>query len=59
MAYYIVRDVMAHIKSSGKQIEVVLCKNSNKDLFTVILLGRVNLPFREHRDGSQYHQNVG
>ena len=61
---------MAHLKGSGEEIEVMLTKNSDKELQknrnklkpivdTVILLGRLGLPFRGHRDDSQYHLNVG
>ena len=61
---------MAHLKGSGKEIEVMLTKKSDKEVQknrnklkpivdTVILLGRLGLPFRGHRDDSQYHPNVG
>ena len=61
---------MAHLKGSGKEIEVMLTKSSDKEVQknrnklkpiadTVILLGRLGLPFRGHRDDSQYHPNVG
>ena len=61
---------MAHLKGSGEEIEVMLTKNSDKEVQknrnklkpivdTVILLGRLGLPFRGHRDDSQYHPNVG
>ena len=61
---------MAHVKGLGEEIEVMLTKNSDKEVQknrnklkpivdTVILLGRLGLPFRGHRDDSQYHPNVG
>ena len=61
---------MAHLKSSGEEIEVMLTKSSDKEvqknrnklkpiIYTVILLERLGLPFRGHRDDSQYHPNVG
>ena len=61
---------MAHLKGSGKEIEVMLTKSSDKEVQnnrnklkpiadTVILLGRLGLSFRGHRDDSQYHPNVG
>ena len=61
---------MAHLKGSGGEIEVMLTKSSDKEVQKnrnklkpivdiVILLGRLGLPFREHRDDSQYHPNVG
>ena len=61
---------MAHLKGSGEEIEVMLTKNSNKEVQKnrkklkpivdkVILLGKLGLPFRGHRDDSQYQQNVG
>ena len=45
-------------KSSDKEVQ----KNRNKlkpIIYTVILLERLGLPFRGHRDDSQYHPNVG
>ena len=61
---------MAHLKGSGEKIEVMLTKSSEKEVQkncnklkpivdTVILLGRLAVPFRGHRDDSQYHPNVG
>ena len=61
---------MAHLKGSGEEIEVMLTKNSDKEVQknrnklkpivdTVILLGRLGLPFRRQRDDSQYHPDVG
>ena len=61
---------MAHLKGSGEKIEVMLRKSSEKEVQknhnklkpivdTVILLGRLRLPFKGHRDDSQYHPNVG
>ena len=66
----ILSNIMAHLKGSGEEIEVMLTKNSDKEVQknrnklkpivdTVILLGRLGLPFRGHRDDSQYHLNVG
>ena len=66
----ILSNIMAHLKGSGEEIEVMLTKNSDKEVQknrnklkpivdTVILLGRLGLPFRGHRDDSQYHPNVG
>ena len=60
---------MTHLKGSGEEIEVMLTKNSDKEVQkncnklkpivdTVILLGRLGYPFRGHRDDSQYHPNV-
>ena len=61
---------MAHLKGSGEEIEVMLTKSSEKEVQknrnklkpivdTVILLGRLGLPFWGHWDDSQYHPNVG
>ena len=61
---------MAHLKGSGEEIEVMLTKSSDKEIQkncnklkaivdTVILLGRLGLPFRGHRDDCKYHPNVG
>ena len=61
---------MTHLKGSGEDIEVMLTKSSDKEVQktcnklkpivdTVILLGRLGLPFRGHRNDSQYHPNVG
>ena len=61
---------MAHLKGSGEESEVMLTKFSDKEVQkncsklkpiadTVILLGRLGLPFRGHRNDSQYHPNVG
>ena len=56
---------MAHLKGSGEEIkssEKEVQKNCNKlkpIVDTVILLRRLGLPFRGHRDDSQYHPNVG
>ena len=61
---------MAHLKGSGEEIEVMLTKSFDKEIQkncsklkpivdSVILLGRLGLPFRGHRDDSQYHANVG
>ena len=66
----ILSNIMAHLKGSGEEIEVMLTKSSDKEVQknrnklkpivdTVILLGRLGLPFRGHRDDSQYHPNVG
>ena len=63
-------DIMAHLKGSGEEIEVMLTKSSDKEVQkncnklkpivdTVIWLGRLGLPFRGYRDESQYHPNVG
>ena len=60
---------MAHLKGSGEEIEVMLTKSSDIEVQkncnklkpivdTVLLLGRLGLPFRGHRDDSQYHPNV-
>ena len=61
---------MVHLKGSGEEIEFMLTKSSDNDVNknrnklnpivdTVILLGRLGLSFRGHRDDSQYHPNVG
>ena len=45
-------------KGSDKEVQ----KNRSKlkpIVDTIILLGRLGLPFRRHRDDSQYHSNVG
>ena len=65
----ILTNIMAHLKGSGEEIEVMLTKkfkeveknrNELKPIVdTVILLGRLGLPFRGYRDDSQYHPNVG
>ena len=63
-------NIMAHLKGSSEEIEVTLTKSSDKDVQKnrdklqpivdmIILLGRLGLPFRGHRDDSQYHKNVG
>ena len=60
---------MAHLKGSGEEIEVMLTNGSDKKsskklqqtkpiVDTVILLGRLGLAFRGHRDDSQYHPNM-
>ena len=60
---------MAHLKGSGEEIEVMLTKSSDIEVQKncnklkpivdkVLLLGRLGLPFRGHRDDSQYHPNV-
>ena len=60
---------MAHLKDSGEDIELLLTKGSGKKVQknhiklkpiadTIILLGRLGLPFRGHRDDSQYHSNA-
>ena len=66
----ILSNIMTHLKGSGEDIEVMLTKSSDKEVQktcnklkpivdTVILLGRLGLPFRGHRNDSQYHPNVG
>ena len=61
---------MANLKVSGEEIEVMLTKSSEKELQKnrnklkptvdiITLLGRLGLPFRGHRDDSQYHRNFG
>ena len=61
---------MAHLKSSGEEIEVMLTKSSDKEVQknrnklkpifdTGMLLGRLGLPFRGDRSDSHYHPNVG
>ena len=61
---------MAHLKGWGEEIEVMLTKGSDKEVKKnrnklkpindlVMSLGRLVLPFRGHRDDSQYHSNVG
>ena len=63
-------NIMAHLKGSGEEIEVMSTKNSDKEVQknrnklkpifeTVILLGRLGILFRGHMDDSQYHPNVG
>ena len=53
----ILSNIMAHLKGSGKEIEIMLTKNSDKEfqknryklkpvVDTVTLLGRLGLPFR-------------
>ena len=60
---------MAHLKGSGEEIEVMLTNGSDKKsskksqqtkpiVDTVILLGRLGLAFRGHRDDFQYHPNM-
>ena len=66
----ILSNIMAHLKGSGVDIEVMLTKSSDKEVQkncnklkpivdTVILLRRLGLPFRGHRNDFQYHPNVG
>ena len=61
---------MAHLKGSGEEIEVMLTKSFGKEIQkscsklkpivdSVILLGRLGLPFRGHRDDSHHHPNAG
>ena len=67
---HILSNIMAHLKGSGEKIEVMLTKSCDKEVQTncnelkpivetVILLGRLGLPFSGHRDDSQCHPNVG
>ena len=60
---------MAYLKVSGKEIEIMLTKSSNKKspkihrklkliADTVILLWMLGPAFRRHWDNSQYHSNV-
>ena len=46
-------------KSSDKVVKKKKCNELKPIVDTVILLGRLGLPFRGHRDDSQYHPNVG
>ena len=61
---------MTHLKDSCENIRVMLGKNSDEEvrknrnklkpiIGIVILFVRLVLPFREHKDDSQYHPNVG
>ena len=66
----ILSNIMTHLRRSVEEIEVMLTKSSDREVQknhnkvkpivdTVILLGRLGLPFGGHRDDSQYHPNVG
>ena len=66
----ILSDIMAHPEGPGEEIEVMLTQSSEREVQknrnklkpiadTVILLGRLYLPLRGHRDDSQYHPNIG
>ena len=63
----ILSNIMAHLKGSGEEIEVMLTNGSDKEVQkncsklkpivdTVILLGRLGLPFRGHKDDSKSNQ---
>ena len=62
----VLSNIMAHLKGSGEEMltnssnkEVKKNSNKLKPIFdTVILLERLGLPLRGHRDSSQYHPNV-
>ena len=66
----ILSNIMAHLKGAGEEIEVMLTKSFDKEIQkncsklkpivdSVILLGRLGLPFRGHRDDSHHHPNAG